>query len=154
MSGISWDTSTLISLLVSLRCSTYGQLCTISPSQSPKSHFSRLFFMMQDERGWKVRLFFSSLRGVGRISQAHDQYLIGILLRILWWKLNFMWSLCLWPAWVFPKELGNLTMVSASEIWVTREKKTRTDFVIGLLSPLNSFKNSRILRGRPYLCHT
>lgn len=63
---------------------------------------------------------FAPLRGTARTPQAHDQYLIGT---ILWWKQFYVITLSLTCMSVSLKELGNLTVVSAPEMWVTEEKK-------------------------------
>lgn len=79
---------------------------------------------------------------------------MGTLLKILWWKLNFMWSSCLLSALELPPR------ILAVSLWCQllkcgrlglEKKENRADFAIGLLSPFNIFMNSRILRGRPLL---
>lgn len=87
-----------------------------------------------------------------RTLQGHYWSLMGNLLRTFWWTRFYVITLSPICKRVFPKEAGNLTAVSAPKC--VRRRPTRAETIIGLLSSLNSFMDSKILRGRPFLCCT
>lgn len=117
-------------LLRHLYCHPFAHFLTLLSLQSalgccspfPKSHFSRLFSMMLDERGWNVCL--SPIEGSGEDSTGpwlvFDRDVSQNSLVQTEFDVIALSPTCMR---VQPEELGNPTMVSVPEMQVTGEKK-------------------------------